>query len=73
MASLDDVQVGDLVNVPGGMHGTVKYVGAVAGKPGKFAGIELALEHAKRGRTTARWMAANTSRPARQALGSSCP
>lgn len=50
MASLDDVQVGDLVNVPGGMHGTVKYVGAVAGKPGKFAGIELALEHAKRGK-----------------------
>lgn len=50
MASADDVQIGDLVNVPGGMHGTVKYLGAVAGKPGKFAGIELALEHAKRGK-----------------------
>lgn len=50
MASLDDIQIGDLVNVPGGMHGTVKYLGTVAGKPGKFAGIELALEHAKRGK-----------------------
>lgn len=52
MAPLDDVQVGDLVNVPGGMHGTIKYLGAVAGKPGKFAGIELAPEHAKRGKNS---------------------
>ncbi|PWY72459.1 hypothetical protein BO94DRAFT_244919 [Aspergillus sclerotioniger CBS 115572] len=50
MAPLDDVQVGDLVNVPGGMYGTVKYLGGVAGKPGKFAGIELASEHARRGK-----------------------
>ncbi|PYH46622.1 CAP-Gly domain containing linker protein BIK1 [Aspergillus saccharolyticus JOP 1030-1] len=50
MAPLDDVQVGDLVNVPGGMYGTVKYLGSVAGKPGKFAGIELASEHARRGK-----------------------
>ncbi|TPR09663.1 hypothetical protein CAN33_0052595 [Aspergillus niger] len=50
MAPLDDVQVGDLVNVPGGMFGTVKYLGSVAGKPGKFAGIELAPEHARRGK-----------------------
>ncbi|PYI06185.1 18S rRNA biogenesis protein [Aspergillus sclerotiicarbonarius CBS 121057] len=50
MAPLDDVQVGDLVNVPGGMYGTVKYLGVVAGKPGKFAGIELASEHARRGK-----------------------
>ncbi|XHG02688.1 hypothetical protein AWENTII_006031 [Aspergillus wentii] len=44
------LNVGDLVNVPGGMHGTVKYLGGVAGKPGKFAGIELATEHARRGK-----------------------
>ncbi|KAL3475395.1 hypothetical protein BJX99DRAFT_247599 [Aspergillus californicus] len=50
MAPLDDVQVGDVVNVPGGMYGTVKFVGVVAGKPGKFAGIELAAEHARRGK-----------------------
>ncbi|KAE8145087.1 18S rRNA biogenesis protein [Aspergillus avenaceus] len=50
MAPLDDVQVGDLVNVPGGMYGTVKFLGTVAGKAGKFAGIELAAEHARRGK-----------------------
>lgn len=50
MAPQDEVQVGDLVNVPGGMHGTVKYLGTVASKPGKFAGIELASEYARRGK-----------------------
>lgn len=50
MAPLDEVQVGDLVNVPGAMYGTVRYLGTVAGKPGKFAGIELAAEHAPRGK-----------------------
>ncbi|KAL3438661.1 hypothetical protein BDV09DRAFT_182600 [Aspergillus tetrazonus] len=52
MAPLDEIQVGDVVNVPGGMHGTVRFVGVVAGKPGKFAGIELAPEHAKRGKNS---------------------
>ncbi|KAL4802930.1 hypothetical protein BDV18DRAFT_153953 [Aspergillus unguis] len=52
MAPLDEIQVGDVVNVPGGMHGTVKFVGVVAGKPGRFAGIELASEHAKRGKNS---------------------
>lgn len=52
MAPPDEVQVGDLVNVPGGMHGTVKYLGTVNGKPGKFAGIELASEHARRGKNS---------------------
>ncbi|KAJ0421068.1 18S rRNA biogenesis protein [Aspergillus carlsbadensis] len=52
MAALDEVQVGDVVNVPGGMHGTVKFLGVVAGKPGRFAGIELAQEHAKRGKNS---------------------
>ncbi|EEH46399.1 uncharacterized protein PADG_02497 [Paracoccidioides brasiliensis Pb18] len=50
MVSLDDIQVGDLVNVPGGMYGTVKFIGVVAGKPGRFAGVELAPEHAGRGK-----------------------
>ncbi|KAL4957811.1 hypothetical protein BDW69DRAFT_191322 [Aspergillus filifer] len=50
MAALDDIQVGDSVNVLGGMYGTVKFVGVVTGKPGRFAGIELAAEHAKRGK-----------------------
>lgn len=50
MANSDDVQVGDLVNVPGGMYGTVKFLGTVAGKPGRFAGIELSSEHSQRGK-----------------------
>lgn len=50
MAAADDVKVGDLVNVPGGMYGTVRYLGTVAGKAGKFAGIELGAEHARRGK-----------------------
>lgn len=52
MAHPDDVQVGDVVNVPGGMHGTVKYLGSVAGKAGRFAGVELSSEHAQRGKNS---------------------
>ncbi|KAJ5780835.1 hypothetical protein N7457_005995 [Penicillium paradoxum] len=52
MAHLEDVQVGDVVNVPGGMHGTIKYLGSVAGKPGRFAGVELSVEHAQRGKNS---------------------
>ncbi|KAJ5936135.1 hypothetical protein N7454_005433 [Penicillium verhagenii] len=52
MAIHDDVQIGDVVNVPGGMFGTVKYLGSVAGKPGRFAGIELSNEHAPRGKNS---------------------
>ncbi|KAJ5899856.1 hypothetical protein N7495_004600 [Penicillium taxi] len=48
----EDVQVGDIVNVPGGMYGTVKYLGSVSGKPGRFAGIELSSEHAQRGKNS---------------------
>lgn len=50
MAPSDDIRVGDQVNVPGGMYGTVKFLGVVDGKPGRFAGIELATEHAARGK-----------------------
>ncbi|RDI89340.1 hypothetical protein Vi05172_g643 [Venturia inaequalis] len=45
-----DIDVGDLVDVPGGMYGTVKFVGAVRGKKGNFAGVELAKEFAARGK-----------------------
>ncbi|RAO72645.1 uncharacterized protein BHQ10_008657 [Talaromyces amestolkiae] len=50
MAPSDDIRVGDQVNVPGGMYGTVRFLGVVDGKPGRFAGIELATEHAARGK-----------------------
>lgn len=43
-------EVGDTVDVPGGMHGTVKFVGRVKGKPGVFAGVELAREYAGKGK-----------------------
>ncbi|KAM5442936.1 hypothetical protein MferCBS31731_001808 [Microsporum ferrugineum] len=52
MTATDDVQVGDLVNVPGGMYGTVRFLGPVAGKPGRFAGVELAPELASRGKNS---------------------
>ena len=45
-----DLEVGDAVNVPGEMHGTVKFVGVVKGKSGKFVGVELASEFAARGK-----------------------
>uniref|UniRef100_A0A093XKZ2 Dynactin subunit 1 n=1 Tax=Talaromyces marneffei PM1 TaxID=1077442 RepID=A0A093XKZ2_TALMA len=50
MAASDEIRVGDQVNVPGGMYGTVRFLGVVDGKPGRFAGIELATEHAARGK-----------------------
>jgi hypothetical protein len=43
-------KVGDTVEVPGGMHGTVKFVGQVDGKKGTFAGVQLAPEYASRGK-----------------------
>lgn len=45
-----EVEVGDVVDVPGGMHGTVKFVGPVRGKRGTFAGVELSKEFATRGK-----------------------
>ncbi|KAF2753245.1 hypothetical protein EJ05DRAFT_494994 [Pseudovirgaria hyperparasitica] len=45
-----DIEVGDLVDVPGGMHGTIKFVGSVRGKKGVFAGVELSEEFAMRGK-----------------------
>ncbi|KAI9852410.1 MAG: hypothetical protein M1838_000728 [Thelocarpon superellum] len=44
------IDVGDAVDVPGGMHGTVKFIGSVKGKSGVFAGVELSREFAARGK-----------------------
>ncbi|KAG9532552.1 hypothetical protein KCU93_g889, partial [Aureobasidium melanogenum] len=44
------VALGDMVNVPGDMYGTVKFVGPVRGKQGKFIGVELASQFAARGK-----------------------
>lgn len=49
-AAPEDVAVGDTVDVPGGMLGTVRFVGAVQGKKGVFAGVELHSEFAVKGK-----------------------
>ncbi|KHN96306.1 Cytoskeleton-associated protein, Gly-rich domain protein [Metarhizium album ARSEF 1941] len=46
----EDLVVGDAVDVPGGMHGTVRFVGAVQGKKGTFAGVELHQDFVARGK-----------------------
>lgn len=46
----EDLEVGDTVDVPGNMYGTVKFVGSVQGKKGLFAGVELSEEFARRGK-----------------------
>ena len=45
-----DILVGDIVDVPGGMSGTCKFVGPILGKKGVFAGVELSREYAARGK-----------------------
>lgn len=42
--------VGDTVDVPGNMQGTVRFVGTVAGKKGTFAGVELHPQFAPKGK-----------------------
>ena len=49
-AAGDEIGVGDLVDVPGSMHGTVRFIGTVDGKKGVFAGVELSAEFAARGK-----------------------
>lgn len=49
---MEDVAVGDVVDVPGGMYGTVRFVGFVQGKKGVFAGVELSTEFASRGKNS---------------------
>jgi dynactin complex subunit len=45
-----NVSLGDIVDVPGGMYGVVRFVGPVQGKKGVFAGVELDQEFANRGK-----------------------
>ncbi|KAF2789547.1 hypothetical protein K505DRAFT_253113 [Melanomma pulvis-pyrius CBS 109.77] len=45
-----EIEVGDLVDVPGGMHGVVKFIGSVRSKKGVFGGVELSKEFAMRGK-----------------------
>lgn len=45
-----DISVGDTVDVPGDMLGTVRFVGTIPGKKGTFAGVELSPDFATRGK-----------------------
>ncbi|KAI0418004.1 hypothetical protein F5X98DRAFT_125501 [Xylaria grammica] len=49
---VDDFAIGDQVDVPGNMVGTVRFVGSVAGRKGVFAGVELHSEYAPRGKNS---------------------
>jgi dynactin complex subunit len=48
----EEIEVGDVVDVPGGMDGTVKFVGEVDGKAGHFVGVELSRKWASRGKNS---------------------
>jgi hypothetical protein len=48
----DDVTIGDTVDVPGNMTGTVRFIGSVAGRKGNFAGVELHADYAPRGKNS---------------------
>lgn len=48
--SAEALCIGDVVDVPGGMHGVVRFVGTVQGKKGTFAGVELHPDFAPRGK-----------------------
>ncbi|KAK1830040.1 Tip elongation protein 1 [Podospora conica] len=50
LAPIADLSVGDVVDVPGNMTGTVRFVGSVAGRKGTFAGVELHRDYAARGK-----------------------
>jgi len=45
-----NLEVGDIVDVPGSMYGTIKFIGEVRGKKGHFAGVELSKEFAAKGK-----------------------
>ncbi|KJZ76713.1 hypothetical protein HIM_04049 [Hirsutella minnesotensis 3608] len=51
-SSAEDVNVGEPVDVPGGMHGLVRFVGSVQGKKGTFAGVELHSDFASKGKNS---------------------
>jgi len=46
----EELEVGDAVDVPGNMHGTVKFIGNIPGKKGTFAGVELSEQFSTRGK-----------------------
>lgn len=46
----NDLELGDVVDVPGNMYGTVKFIGSVQGKKGVFAGVELNPTFASKGK-----------------------
>lgn len=48
--SANELELGDTVEVPGGNRGIVKYIGAVQGKNGVFAGVELNRDSAAFGK-----------------------
>lgn len=52
MAADTTLEVGEVVNVPGDMFGTVKFVGSVRGKSGVFVGVELDERFAVRGKNS---------------------
>lgn len=49
-STAEDLNIGDAVDVPGGLFGTVRFVGVVQGKKGVFAGVELHHDLAARGK-----------------------
>ncbi|KAI1203785.1 hypothetical protein F5X97DRAFT_1367 [Nemania serpens] len=49
---VDDLAIGEHVDVPGNMVGTVRFVGSVAGRRGVFVGVELHSEYALRGKNS---------------------
>ena len=52
MAAVNPPSIGSKVAVPGEMYGTVKFIGAVLGKKGTFAGVQLAPEYSTRGKNS---------------------
>jgi hypothetical protein len=48
----DEITTGDMVDVPGNMTGTIRFIGTVAGRKGTFAGVELHPEYAPRGKNS---------------------
>ncbi|KAL2256580.1 hypothetical protein VTK26DRAFT_1458 [Humicola hyalothermophila] len=52
LAGGDEIAIGDTVEVPGNMTGTVRFIGPVDGRKGTFAGVELHPEFAARGKNS---------------------
>ncbi|KAF4926319.1 Tip elongation protein 1 [Colletotrichum viniferum] len=48
----NDFVIGDVVEVPGNMLATVRFIGSVQGKKGTFAGVELHPEFSQRGKNS---------------------